>query len=81
MLYQKTLLYHCKDLQKYRVLLLRATEISAVNIGRTTIQSGFGIKPEIRSLALNEKSKTALRNKLSEVKLLMACQWYQVIYG
>ena len=62
----KTLLYHCKDPEKPRVLLLGPTGISAVNIGRTTIHSGLGIKPGIKLLSLNDKSKAALRNSLSE---------------
>ena len=60
----KTLLYHCKDPDKPRVLFLGPTGISAVNIGGTTIHSGLGIKPGIKLLGLNDKSKAALRNKL-----------------
>ena len=45
--------------------------ISAVNIGGTTIHSGLGIKLGTKLLGLNEKSKAALRNRLSEVKLLI----------
>ena len=67
----KTLLYPCKDPEKPRVLLLGPTGISSGNIGGTTIYSGLGIKPGIRLLGLNEKSKAALRNKLSEVKFLI----------
>ena len=67
----KTLLYHCKDPEKPRVLLLGPTGISAVNIGGTTIHSCLGIIPGIRLLGLNDKSKAALRNKLSEVKFLI----------
>ena len=67
----KTLLYHCKDPGKLRVLLLGPTRISAINIGRTTIHSGLGIKPEIKLLGLNSKSNAALRNRLSEVKFLI----------
>ena len=67
----KTWLYHCKDPEKPRVLLLGPTAISAVNMGGTTIHSGIGIKPGINLLDLNEKSKAALRNSLSEVKLLI----------
>ena len=59
----KTLLYHCKDPEKPRVLLLGPTEISVVNIDRTTINLGLGIKPGIKLLGLNNKSKTALRNR------------------
>ena len=67
----KTLLYHCKDPEKPRVLLLGPTGISAVNIGGTTIHSGLAIKPGNRLLGLNDKSKATLRNKLSEVKFLI----------
>ena len=67
----KSLLYHCKDPQKPRVLLIRPAEISAVNIGDTTIHSGLGIKPGIKLLVLNDKSKAALRNKLLEVEFLI----------
>ena len=67
----KTLFYHCKDPEKSRVLLLGTTGISAVNIGGTTIHSGLGIKLGTKLLGLNEKSKAALRNRLSEVKLLI----------
>ena len=67
----KTLIYHCKDPDKPRVLLLGPTGISAVNIGEITIHSGLGIKPGIKLLGLNDKSKAALRNKLSEVKFVI----------
>ena len=68
----KTLLYHCKDTDKPRVLLLGSPAISAVNIAGTTIYSGLAIKPGTKLLGLNEKSKkAALRNKLSVVKLLI----------
>ena len=67
----KTLLYHCKDPEKCRVLLLNPTGTSAVNIGGTTIHLGICIKPGIKLLGLNDKSKVALRNKLSEVKFLI----------
>ena len=66
----KTLLYHCKDAEKPRVLLRGPTGISAVNIGGTTIRSDCGIKPGTKLLGLNDKSKVGLRNRLSEVKLL-----------
>ena len=67
----KTLLYHCKDPVKARVLLLGHTGISAVNAGRTTIHSDFGIKPGTKILGLNDKSKAALRNRLPENKFLI----------
>ena len=65
----KTLLYHCRDTEKARVLLLGPTGISAV--AGTTIHSVLAIKPGTNLLGLNDKYKAALRNRLSEVKLLI----------
>ena len=67
----KTLLYRCKDPEKTKFLLLGVTGISAVNIGGTTTHSGLAINPGTKLLGLNDKSKAALRNRLSEVKLLI----------
>ena len=66
----KTLLYHCKDPEKPKLLSLGPKGISAVNIGGPTTHSGLGVKPGTNLLGLNDKSKAALRNRLSEVKLL-----------
>ena len=68
MLYQKHCFVIVEILKSLRVLLLSPTGIPAVNIGGTTIHEGLGIKPGIRLLGLNSRSKTVLRNKLSEVK-------------
>ena len=65
------MLYHCKDPEKLRVFLLGPTRISAVTKGGTTNHSGVAIKPGTKLLGLNDKSKAALRNRLSEVKLLI----------
>ena len=65
------MLYHCKNPEKLKVLLLGPTGISAVNIGGTTIHSGLAIKPGTKLLGLNDKCKSALRNRLAEVKLLI----------
>ena len=67
----ETLLYHCKDPYKPRVLLLGPKEISAINKGRTTIHSSLAIKPGTKLLGLNGKSKAALRNRLLEVELVI----------
>ena len=64
----KTLLYLYKDPEKLGVLSLGPTEISAVNNSEATIHSGLESKPGIKLLGLNDKSKAALINKLSEVK-------------
>ena len=77
----KPLLYHCKDPEKSRVLFFGLTGISAVNIGRTTIHSGLGIKPGTKLLGLNDKSKAGLRNRLSEVKILIMGELSMVSNG
>ena len=61
--------YHWKDPEKPTGLFLGTTWISAVNIGRTTIHSGFWIKPGIKLLCLNDKYKADLR--LSDVNFLL----------
>ena len=67
----KALLYHCKDPDKPRVFLLGPTGISAVNMDGPTIHSGLAIEPGTKLSGLNDKSKAVLRNRLSEVKLLI----------
>ena len=70
MLYQKHCFIIVKTQRNLEIFLLGPTGISAVNMGATTIHSGLGIKPGIKLLGLNDKSKSALRNKLSQVKFL-----------
>ena len=67
----KELLYHAKDPEKPRALLLGPTGISAVNMGGTTIHSGLGIKPGPKLLGFSDKMKASLRNRLSEVRLVL----------
>ena len=67
----KTLVYHSENPDKPSVLLLGPTGISAVNIGGTTIHSGLGIKPGPKFMGLSDSMRASLRNKLSEVKLIM----------
>ena len=63
----KTLLCHVRTMINQGFFYLDLQEYAAVNIGGTTIHFSLGIKPEIKLLDLNEKSKAALRNRLSEV--------------
>ena len=56
----KELLCHSKEPDKPCVLLLGTTDISAVNIGGTTIHFGFGIQPGLKLLGLSEKMKASL---------------------
>ena len=74
----KELLYHSKEPDKPRVLLLGPIGISAVNIGGTTIHSGLGIKPGGKLLGLSDKIKASLRNKLSEVKMVVTDKFSMV---
>ena len=67
----KILLYHWKDSEKPRVLLIGPAGVLAVNIRRDAIHSGLKINPRAKLLSLNSKPKTALRNTLSETKLLI----------
>ena len=60
------------------VLLLGPTGILAVNIGGTPIHSCYGLKPVTTLLGLNYKSKAALRNRLSEVLLLIIDEFSMV---
>ena len=65
--------------KKRRVLLLGRAGILAVNIGGITIYSGLGIKPGIKLLGLNNKSKASSRNRLSEVKMLIVDELSMVL--
>ena len=73
----KELRYGSKETDKPRVLLLGPTGISAVNIGGT-IHSGLGIKPGVKLLGLSDKMKSRLRNKLSEVKMVIIDEFSMV---
>ena len=53
------------------VLLFGPIGTSATNVGGAITHSGFGIKSGSKLLRLTEKSKAALRNKLSELKFLI----------
>ena len=63
--------------------MLGPTRISEVYIGGTTTHSGLGIKPGAKLLGLNDKSKAALRNRLSVLKFLIIDELSMVsaIYG
>ena len=53
------------------MFLIGPTGISAANIAGTTIHSDLAFKRGTKLIGLNNKSKTALRNSLSKVKLLI----------
>ena len=71
-------MYHCKDPEKPRVLSLGPTGTSPLYKGGIIIHSGLRIKPGTNLLGLNDKSKAALKNRLSKMKLLTIDKvlWY-----
>ena len=74
----KSLLHHCKDPEKPRVLSLGPTGISVVNIDVSTIHCDLGCKLETKLLGSNDKSKVALRNTLWAVELL-TIEWFFMV--
>ena len=70
----KLFTYNRSNLEKERVLLLAPTGVAAINIGGTTIHSALCIhKPDNKGgiLRLNDKDRSMLRNKLSDVSLII----------
>ena len=57
------------------------TGISAVNIGATTIHSGLGIKLGVKLRGLSDNMNANLRNKLSEVKMVITDKFSMVSSG
>ena len=74
----KNIALSCEASEKPRAPLLGPTGISAVNTGGTTIHYGLRIKPGTKLLVLNDKSKAALKNRLSEVKLNKRWTFYDI---
>ena len=67
----KVLGYQDGDADKPRILLLAPTGLAAININGTTIHSGLGIHVRRKLYPLNGQQHVALRNKLSEVRLII----------
>ena len=66
----KTLMYNGGDPSKPRVLLLAPAGVAAINIDGT-IHSGLGINCNGKFYPLKDKQKIILRNKFSEVRLII----------
>ena len=64
-------LYQSGDPSKSRVLLLAPTGVAAININGNAIHPGFHIRYRGKILPLNDASKAELRNKYSEVELII----------
>ena len=67
----KVLIYKGGELEKPRISLLAPTGVAAININDTTIHSGLGINVGGKLHPLNEQHCAALRNKFSEVRLII----------
>ena len=66
--------YRNSELEKAKVLLLAPTDVGAINIGGTTIHTGLNIPVGSSGKhlpLLSDKMRSMLRNKLSEVKVLI----------
>ena len=70
-LLNKVLIYKGGELEQPRILLLTPTGVAAININGTTIHSGFGINVEGELYPLSEQQRAALRNKLSDIRLII----------
>ena len=67
----KLLTHKSSSSEKARILLLLLTGVAAVNISEATIHSGLGINVGNKLFPLNNHQRATLRNKLSEVKLVI----------
>ena len=67
----KLLLRHGGSPEKARILLLAPTGVAAININGTTIHSGLCIPCRGTCYPLNDKNRVSLRNKLSEVQMII----------
>ena len=67
----KVLMYKGGELDKPRILLLAPTGVAAININGTTIHSALGTNIGGKLYPLSEQHRAALRNNLSEVRLIV----------
>ena len=59
------------DADTPRILLLAPTGVAAININGIVIHSALGINAGSKLYPLNDQQGAALRNKLSEVRLII----------
>lgn len=67
----KLFMYHHSDPTKSKVLILAPTGVAAINIGGTTLHSALHIPCHGKLLPLNDSKKAILRNKYSDVQLIV----------
>ena len=65
----KVMMYKGGDPEKPRILLLAPTGVAAVHIDGTTIQLQMNV--EGKMFPLNDQQQAMLRNKLSQVKIII----------
>ena len=59
------------DPEKAKILVLAPTGVAAVSISSTTIHSGLGKTFGRKMFPLNDRQRTSLRNKPSEVRFII----------
>ena len=67
----KVFLYQSGDPAKPEVLLLASTGVTSINISGNTVQFGLHIPCRGKLLPLNDANKAELKNKYSEVELVI----------
>ena len=67
----KVMMYKGGDPEKPKILLLAPTGVAAVHINGTTIHAGLQINVRGKMFPLNDQQRAVLRNKLSEVKIII----------
>ena len=57
--------------RKTQILLLAPAGVATINIHGTTIYSALRIRPDRKFTLISDRQRLSLRNKLSEVKLII----------
>ena len=64
-------MYKGGDPEKPRILLLAPAGVASINVNGTTIHPDLGINVGCNLYPLSDRQRAALRNKLSEVRLII----------
>ena len=67
----KLLSFKSGNLEKPRILILAPTAVAAINIDGTMIHTALGINVGHNLYPFNDRQRGILRNKLSEIKLII----------
>ena len=74
----KVVMYKSVDPEKPRILLLAPTGVAEVHINGTTVHAGLHINVGGKMFPLNYRQRAVLRNKLSEVKIIIMGEVWMV---